>query len=198
MTVKRKNFGNRIRGWLPKDPQLPTVQVRNGERKLLSRRALLLISVGIIVAMLVGSIFTFLVFNAIGPISFSDPTEQAQDTVNAYINALNNHNATAAWKLMSPSIQASYGTLQNFNSSFVSQLQQSSWHAQIMKNCYDYGTIASYSLVPIQDSLMLVEKIGISRNNSSLTAGTFTFNLKTYAYSHDQPTNWNIDSKFTG
>ena len=194
-----KNLVNRIRGWLPKEPQMPTVQVGNATRKVFSKRSLLLISAGIIVAMLIaGSIFFFLTFNAAGPISFSDPTDQAQDTVNAYINALNDYNAAAAWSLMSPSIQASYGTLENFNDSFVSQLQASGWHAQIIKNVADYGTVAFYSFVPIQDSLTVVEELGIARNNLSLTAGTFTFNVKTYAYSHNQPTDWKVDNKFTG
>jgi hypothetical protein len=178
---------------------MPTVQVGNGTRKVFSKRSLLLISAGIIVAMLVaGSIFFFMIFNTPGPISFSDPTEQAQDTLNSYVNALNDHNTTAAWNLLSPSVQSLYQSIENFNESVMIPLQQSGWHAQINDDNSGYGTIATFFPIPMQDVWTIIANLGITHNNSTAIYRTVSFNLKTYTFSHYQPSNWKINCKFTG
>jgi hypothetical protein len=95
-------------------------------------------------------------------------------------------------------MQASYGTIQNFTNTFVDQLQQAGWHAQLVEINFEYGTIAEFILVPFQNSCHITADVAITRNNSSLTNGTFTFDLKTYAFSNYQPSDWKINSKFTG
>jgi hypothetical protein len=192
----KKYLENHIRGWLPKEPHLPTMQLENKPKKFFTKRNILLISVGIIIAMLLSGAIFFIAF--INLLPFPDQTQEARNTVKAYVNALNDYNATAAWDLMSPNMQASYGTIQNFTDSFVSQLQESGWHAQLVKNNFEYGTIAEWSLIPFQNACRIVADIAITRNNSPLTNGTFTFDLKTYAFGHFQPSDWKINNKFTG
>jgi hypothetical protein len=193
---RTKNLANRIRGWFPKEAQLPTLQLHTKPRNLLTKKNILLITIGVIVAMLVSGM-VFFVF-LINFFNLPNQPKEAQDTVNAYINALNDYNATAAWNLISPSIQASYGTLQNFTGSFVSQLQQSDWHAQIITNDYESGTIAEYCLFQFQNSCHINTYIEISQSNTLLTYKAVSFDLKTYAYSNFQPSDWKINSKFTG
>lgn len=151
---------------------------------------------GIIIAMLLSGAIFFLTFVNLFP--SSNPIGEAQNAVNAYINALNNYNATAAWNLMSPDMQASFGTIQNFTDCYVSQLQQSGWHAQLLRTNFVYGTIAVYSLIPLQNSCQVAADIEIAWNNSASTTRTFTFSLKTYAYDDFQPSDWKIDNRFTG
>jgi len=172
------------------------MRLEGKQKKLFTKRNILLMSVGIIVAMLIiGSIFLFLTYvNVFQSASLSNPTQEAQNTLNAYINSLNDYNATAAWSLTSPNLQTSYGTLQNFNSTFISPLQATGCHAQIIKNNSAYGTIAYRSLIPIQNSWNINADFEITKHNSSQTNQALTFNLKTYAYSHYQPTDWKIDS----
>ena len=122
-----------------------------------------------------------------------DAKSSAQNTMKTYINALNDYNATAAWDLMSPNMQASYGTMQNFTDSYVSQLQQSGWHAQLLTIKNEYGTIAVYILIPFQNSYHIVADIGITQNNSSSATKTYTFDLKTYTFKNFQPSGWKID-----
>ena len=62
----------------------------------------------------------------------SNPVEETQNTMKTFINALNDYDATAAWNLMSPNLQTSYGTIQNFTDSYVKQLQQTGWHTQLL------------------------------------------------------------------
>jgi hypothetical protein len=124
---------------------------------------------------------------------FSNPVEEAQNTMKTFINALNDYNATAAWNLMSPHMQASYGAIQNFTDTYVSQLQQSAWHAQLLDVKNAGGSIAVYVLIPFQDSYQIVADITITQNNSSATK-TQTFNLKTYVFKNFQPSDWKIDN----
>jgi len=185
-----EDLQKQIRGWLPKDPHLPTMQLKNKPKKFLTKRNVLLISVGIIIAMLLsGAIF----FSLINLFPLSNPMQEAQNTMKSYINALNDYNATAAWDIMSPNMQVRYGTIQNFTDSYVSQLQQSGWHAQLLEIKNAYGTIAVYSLIPFQDSCQIVAGIGITRNNSSSATETYTFDLKTYTFKNFQPSSWKID-----
>ena len=170
--------------------------MRDRSHGLLTRRTLFLIIVGVLVTMLVCGIVFFAFF--ISLFNLPNQPQEAQSTVNAYINALNDYNATAAWNLISPSMQAMYGTVQNFTDSFVSQLRNTGWHAQLTENNYEYGTIAEYCLVPFQNSCRVDALIAVTQNNSQLTAETFTFDLKTYAFSNYQPSDWKINSKFTG
>ena len=196
MKVKRKNFGNRIRGWLPREPPLPTLQVGAKPKKFLTKNHILLIVAGLAIVMVVsGAIFFAFVINIF---SLPNQPQEAQDMVNAYINALNEYNATAAWNLISPSMQASYGTIQNYTASFVEQLESSDWHAQVITNDYEYGTIAEYCLFPFQNCCHINTYLEISQSNTPLTYKTVTFDLKTYAYSDFQPADWKINSKFTG
>jgi hypothetical protein len=190
MTIK-KYLENRVRGWLPKEPHLPTLQLENKPKKFFTKRNMLLISVGLIIAMLLlGAIF-FIFFINLFPLS--NPVEEAQGTMNAYIKALNDYNATAAWNLMSLNMQASYGSIQNFTNSYVNQLQRSGWHAQLPDVKNAYGSIAEYILVPFQDSYRIVANIRITQNNSSSATKTQTFDLKTYTFKNFQPSGWKID-----
>ena len=157
---------------------------------------MLLISAGVIVALLLfGSIF--FAATAINLSPFQDQRKEALNAVQTYINALNDYNATTTWNLMSPNVQAVYGTIQNFTDSFVSPLKEPGWHAQILANNFDYGTIAEYILVPFQNSGHITVVLGITSTNSPATSATFTFELKTYAYGHFQPSDWKIDNQFT-
>jgi hypothetical protein len=180
-----------IRGWLPKEPHLPSLRLENKPKKLLTKRNVLLIFVGIIIAMLLSGAVFFLFFINLFPLS--NPVEEAQNTMKTYINALNDYNATAAWDLMSLKMQASYGTIQNFTDSYVSQLRQSGWHAQLLDIKSAGGTIAVYILIPFQDSYRIVADIRIIQNNSTVTK-TQTFDLKTYIYKNFQPSDWKIDN----
>jgi hypothetical protein len=172
------------------------MQLEYKQKKFFNKRSIFVISVSIIVALVVSGIVFFSFF--INLFSLTDQPKEAQNTVNAYINALNGYNATAAWNLLSPSMQASYGTIKNFNESFVTQLKESGWHAQINTNVFEYGTIAEFSLISLQNSATVNANIGIMKSNSTVTNVRFTFDLKTYAYSHYQPSDWKINSKFTG
>jgi hypothetical protein len=100
----KRYLENHIHGWLPKESRLPTLQLENKSKKFFTKRNILLISVGIIVAMfLSGAIFFVALINSF-PIA--NQPKEAQNTVNAYSNALNDYNATGAWDLMSPNMQA--------------------------------------------------------------------------------------------
>lgn len=182
---------NRIRGWLPKEPHLPTLQLENKPKKFFTKRNVLSIFVGIIIAMLLSGAVFFPLFINLFPLS--NPIEEAQNTMKTFINALNDYNATAAWDLMSPNMQASYGAIQNFTDSYVSQLQQSGWHAQLLDIKNAGGTIAVYILIPFQDSYRIVADIRITQNNSSVTK-TRTFDLKTYVFKNFRPSGWKIDN----
>jgi predicted PurR-regulated permease PerM len=178
-----------IRGWLPKEPDLPTLQLENRPKKLFTKRNVLLIFVGMIIAMLLsGAVFFGFFMNL-----FSNPVEEAQNTVKTFINALNDYNAAAAWDLMSPRMQASYGSIQNFAGSYVTQLQQSGWNAQLLDVQNVGGSIAVYILIPFQDSYRIVADTRITQNNSSVTK-TQTFDLKTYVFKNFQPSSWKIDN----
>ena len=190
--LKRRRFANHVRGWLPQRP-LPSMHVHNKPKKFFAKRNILLFAAGIIISMfLSGAIFFETLSNSFPN---ANQEQEAQNTVIAYINALNNYNATAAWGLMSPNMQASYGTIQNYIESFVSQLQESGWHAQVIKNDFEYGTIAEYCLFPFQNSCQISTYLKITQNNSSLTNLALTFELKTYAFNHNHPSDWKIDSK---
>lgn len=194
----KKSLESRVRGWLPKEPRLPSRQLEAKPRKFFPVKTVVLIVVCVIIAMLlVGAVFSLLLIPLMHS-HFSDQTIEAQNTVNNYINALNHYDVPTAWGLMSPNMQASYGTIQNFTESFVNQLQGSGWHAQIIKNTFEYGTIAEYSLVPMQNSCQILLNLRLTRSNSNSTNETFAFELKTYAFSHNAPSNWKIDSKFAG
>jgi len=197
MTMKRKNIGNRIRGWLPREPPLPTMQVGAKPKKLLTKNHILFIVAGLAIVM-VASGAIFFAFAITNSFSLTNQPQEAQDTVNAYVNALNAYNATAAWNLISPSMQATYGTLQNFSDSFVNHLQESGWHAQTIKNVFVYGTLAEFCLFNFQNSAHVNVDLEIIKNNLFAINETFTFELKTYGFSHYQPVDWRIDCKFTG
>jgi hypothetical protein len=172
------------------------MQVGTRPKKLLTKNHILLIVAGLAIAMLVSGAIFFALF--INIFSLPNQPQEAQNTLNAYINALNEYNATAAWNLISPSMQASYGTIQNYTASFVEQLESSDWHAQVITNYYEYGTIAEYCLFPFQNSCHINTYLEISQSNTLLTYKTVSFDLKTYAYSNFQPSDWKINSKFTG
>jgi hypothetical protein len=172
------------------------MQFENKPKKFFTKRNILLISIGIIVAMLLSGVIFFGV--CINLFSLPNQPQEAQNTVKAYINALNEYNATAAWNLISPSMQASYGTIQNYTAGLVEHLESSGWHAQIITDDYEYGTIAEYCLFPFQNSCHINTYIEISQSNTLLTYKTVSFYLKTYAYSNFQPSDWKINSKFTG
>lgn len=187
----KKRLEQQIRGWLPKEPHLPTLQLENKPKKFFTKRNILLISVGIIIAtLLFGAVF-FIFFINLFPLS--NPVEEGQNTMKTYIKALNDYNATAAWNLMSSNMQAAYGSIQNFTDSYVSQLQQSGWHAQLLQIKNEYGSIAVYSLIPFQNSYRIVADIGITQDNSSSATKTYTFDLKTSTFKNFQPSGWKID-----
>ena len=168
------------------------MQVGAKPKKFLAKNHILLIVAGLAIAMLVsGAIFFAFVINIF---SLPNQPQEAQGTVNAYINSLNEYNATAAWNLISPRMQASYGTIQNYTASFVEQLKSSGWHAQIMTSNYMYGTIAEYCLFPFQNSCHINSCIEISQSNTLLTYKTVSFDLKTYEYSNFQPSDWKINA----
>jgi hypothetical protein len=192
----RKQLEGHVRGWLPKEPHLPTMQMENKPKRFFTKRNIVLISASIIIAMLLSGAVFFLAFVNLFP--SSNPIGEAKNAVNTYINALNDYNASAAWDLMSPDMQAQYVTIQNFTDSCVSQLQQSGWHAQLLRTDFLYGTIAVYSLIPLQNSCQVAADIEITRNNSASTTQTFTFSLKTYAYDDFHSSDWKIDNRFTG
>jgi hypothetical protein len=188
----KKYLENRIRGWLPEGPHLSTLQLKNRPKKFFTRRNVLLIFVGVIIALLLsGGLVFFLVSTNLFPLS--NPVNQAQSTMKTFIDALNDYNATAAWDIMSPNMQASYGTVQNFTDSYVSQLQQSGWHAQLLDIKNAGGTIAVYILIPFQDSYRIVADTRITQNNSTVTKAQ-TFDLKTYVFKNFQPSGWKIDN----
>lgn len=199
---EKKSLVNRIHGWLPKEPHLPAARLEGQPKRFFSQRNVLILVVGVLVCVVVvGSVLFFLVFSnlfqSFSVSAFSNPVGEAQNTLSAYIDALNAYNATAAWNLLSPNMQISYQTLQNFNDSFVGKLQTSGWHAQIVSDSSGYGTIASWTPLHIQNSWTMPVDLRVTLDNASSTYKTINFSVKSYAYSNNQPTNWKIDSKFT-
>jgi hypothetical protein len=63
--------------------------------------------------------------------SLSASFAEVEDTIKSFLVALNDYDADASWALMSPTLQSSYGTKEDFKSDFLDGLEQSSWHAEL-------------------------------------------------------------------
>jgi len=90
---------------------------------MFSRKKILTIAIVVVAVVAVAG---FLLWQFLIP-SFAE----VENSIRSFITALNNYDADASWVLMSPTLQADYGTKQDFNSSILNGFKQSSWHAEL-------------------------------------------------------------------
>jgi len=62
--------------------------------------------------------------------SFDVSFAEVENTIRSFITALNIYDTDASWGLMSPTLQASYGTKEDFNA-FLIGCSQGSWHVAL-------------------------------------------------------------------
>jgi hypothetical protein len=184
----KRYLEQRIQGWLPKEPNFPVFQ-STARHKILTKRGVFWLFVGITVAMLIsGAVFFIFFFSPNWWQYMQTAPADAENTMKSFINALNSYDTDAAWSLMSPALQTSYVTIQNFNGTVVSELQQIGWHAQLLSVTRVWGDFTlPGSLVP--NSAHIVAQFQVTQNGMPLTSKSYTFDLV-------KPSEWRINNSF--
>jgi hypothetical protein len=113
---------------------------------------------------------------------------ESENTVNSFIAALNNYDDNTAWNLMSPALQTSYGTMQNFNDTVIGVLRESGWHAQLLSVLSIEGNFTLPSSL-VRSSAQIKTQSKVTRNGVS-TNVTCIFELV-------KPSEWRINNKLT-
>jgi len=104
--------------------------------------------------------------------TFSGSYGEVENTIRSFIAALNNYDADASWALMSPTLQAFYGTKESFNGSIISGFRQFSWHAEL--------TGISSKSIETKNSMTIarfVVTLQISQAGFSTYSDAYTFKL---------------------
>ena len=90
---------------------------------MVSRKKILALVVVVTAVVAIAAVFLWQLMSA----SFAE----VETAITSYINAVNNYDADASWELMSPDLQLSYTSKENFNSSILDGLKQTSWQASL-------------------------------------------------------------------
>ena len=97
---------------------------------------------------------------------------EVENAIKSFVSALNNYDADACWDLMSPSLRSFYGTKEDFNSSILDGLRQSSWHAELVG-------ISSKSIETKsgRTTAKFIVSLEISESSFDQYTDTYTFDL---------------------
>jgi hypothetical protein len=156
---------------------------------MFTKTRLLWLCAGIIAAVLVsGAAFVafFFVQNIWQGVDTS--VAESENTVNSFIAALNNYDANTAWNLMSPALQTSYGTMQNFNDTVIGVLRQSGWHAQLLSVLSIEGNFTLPSSL-VRSSAQIKTQLKVTQNGVPTNV--------TYVFELVKPSEWRINNKLT-
>jgi len=90
---------------------------------MISKKKILIIAIVIVAVVAVAGVFLLQSFTA----SFAE----VEDAIKTFLSKVNSYDAAGAWALMSPDLQNSYGTQEDFRSEILDGFEQSSWHAEL-------------------------------------------------------------------
>jgi hypothetical protein len=180
----KEHVENLIRGWLPKESGFPILH-NTAHRRILSKSRLLWLCAGLTVAMLViGTVFfAFFLQNIWRDVDAS--MAESEKTMSSFVAALSNHDAAAAWSLMSPALQASYGTKENFSDTVITELREYGWHAQVLSVISIGGDFTLPGSL-IQSSARIRARLQITQRG--------VFSNETHTFDLVKPSEWRINS----
>ena len=131
---------------------------------MVSRKKILIIAIVAVVAVVAAGIYLWQ--------SLSPSFAEAENTIKSFIAALNDYDLDASWALMSPDLQASYGSSARFNSIILSGFKQSEWEASLTN-------ISSRSIETVNgvSTARLVCTLQITERGMNAYSETYTFRL---------------------
>lgn len=182
----KQRFDSWFHGWIPKEPIMPTLQTTKTSKSLFTKKGFVWLTLAAVAVMFaVGAIYFVLSFspNWVQDVGLSVADSKA--TVGSFVTALDDYNASAAWDLMSPSLQASYGSPERFNETVISNLATNGWHAQIVETTKVQGDFTSpNSLVKSQAQITVELQV---TQDSAISSKSYTFDLV-------KPSEWKINN----
>jgi len=131
---------------------------------MVSGKKILIIAIVVVVAVAAAGIYLWQ--------SLSPSFAEAENTTKSFIAALNDYDLDGSWALMSPDLQASYGSKARFNSTILSGFKQSGWEASLTN-------IGSRSIETVNgvSTTRLVCTLQITEGGMNAYGETYSFKL---------------------
>jgi len=132
---------------------------------MVSRNKILIIAIVVVAVVAAAGIYLWQ--------SLSHPLfVEAENTTKSFIAELSDYDLDASWALMSPDLQASYGSKAIFNSTILSGFKQSEWEASLTN-------ISSRSIETVNgvSTARLVCNLQITEGGMNAYVETYTFRL---------------------
>lgn len=118
---------------------------------MVSKKKILIAAIIVVVAVAAAGIYLWQ--------SLSPSFAEAEITIKSFIAALNDYDLDASWVLMSPDLQASYGSKADFNSTVLSGFKQSEWEASLTNiSGRSIETVNAISMARLVCTLQITER----------------------------------------